>query len=149
MAGVNKVILLGNLGQDPEVRHLESGSAVARVSLATTESYRDKEGKRQELTEWHDVELWDGLAKIAEQYLKKGDSIYVEGKIKTDKWTDKDGNNRRTTRIRATSMTMLSKGSGGQGGQMQGQPATSQVNESPHDMGSFGGNSGDIDDLPF
>lgn len=148
MAGVNKVILLGNLGQDPEVRHLESGSAVAKLRLATTESYRDKDGNRQEMTEWHDLELWEGLAKIAEKYLKKGDSIYVEGRIKTDKWTDKDGNNRQAVKIRVSNLTMLSKASGGQGGQMQGQPAASQVTEPPQDMGSFGGGN-DIDDLPF
>ncbi|MEN7547508.1 single-stranded DNA-binding protein [Rapidithrix thailandica] len=154
MAGVNKVILLGNLGADPEIRHLESGSAVARIRLATTESYKDKTGQRVDVTEWHDVEMWDGLARVAEQYLKKGDSIYVEGKIKSDTWQDDQGNNRKTIRIRALQMTMLPKGGntggghqGNQGGGMQsGNQSSSQVNEDPLGNASSGQ---EIDDLPF
>ncbi len=107
MAGVNKVILIGNLGKDPEVRYLESGSVVTNVTLATTESYKDKNGNRVDNTEWHDLEMWDGLAKIAEQYLKKGSSIYVEGKIKSDTWQDEQGNNRKRMKIRVLNMTML------------------------------------------
>ncbi len=110
MAGVNKVILLGRTGQKPEVRRLESGSVVAKLNLATTETYKDKNGNRIDNTEWHDVEIWDGLAKVVEQYVKKGDMIYIEGKIKTDKWEDKEGNPRKTVKIRAINMTMLSKG---------------------------------------
>jgi single-strand DNA-binding protein len=109
MAGVNKVILLGNLGTNPEVKHLESGSVVARISLATSESYKDKDGNKIDATEWHDIELWDGLAKVAEKYLKQGDTIYIEGKIKSNKWTDDQGNNRKSTRIRAINMTMVSR----------------------------------------
>ncbi len=143
MAGVNKVILLGNLGQDPEVRHLESGSVVANVRLATTESYKDKSGNRIDNTEWHDVEMWDGLAKVAEQYLKKGDSIYVEGKIRTDKWEDKEGNPRKNIKIRAINMTMLSRASGG------GNAASSSSNASEPSP-EFEKSSGDsADDLPF
>jgi single-strand DNA-binding protein len=145
MAGVNKVILLGNLGQDPEVRYLENGAVVARVSLATTESYKDKEGNRVDNTEWHDVELWDNLAKIAEKYLKKGDSIYLEGKIKTDKWTDKEGNNRKTTRIRGINMTLLPKASGGAPAENR-QPAA--VAEPMPQSASYP-EYGDSDDLPF
>lgn len=107
MAGVNKVILIGNLGSDPEVRHLSSGSVVANFNIATSESYTNKNGERVTQTEWHRIELWDGLAKVAEQYLKKGQSVYIEGKLKTENWQDNDGNNRTTTRIRGLNMTML------------------------------------------
>ncbi|MEB2778971.1 single-stranded DNA-binding protein [Algoriphagus persicinus] len=107
MAGVNKVILLGNLGADPEVKYLEGDKAVANLRLATTESYKDRSGNRVDQTEWHDLEMWDGQAKIAEQYLKKGSQIYVEGKIKTDKWQDEQGQNRYRTKIRVISFTML------------------------------------------
>lgn len=107
MAGVNKVILVGNLGKDPEVRYLDSGVAVANFSLATTESYKNKEGERVSQTEWHNIVLWRGLAEVAEKYLKKGASIYVEGKIRTRKWEDKDGNTRYSTEILGDNMTML------------------------------------------
>ncbi len=107
MAGVNKVILIGNLGSDPEIRHLPSGSTVANFNIATSESYTNKNGERVTQTEWHRIELWEGLAKVAEQYLKKGQSVYIEGKIRTENWQDSDGNNRTTTRIRGLNMTML------------------------------------------
>ena len=107
MAGVNKVILLGNLGKDPEVRHLDNGVAVANFSLATTESYTNKQGDRVNQTEWHNIVLWRGLADIAEKYLKKGNSVYIEGKISTRKWEDKEGNSRYSTDIIADKMTML------------------------------------------
>ncbi len=109
MSGVNKVILLGNLGKDPEVRYLDSGVAVANFSLATTENYRNKQGERVSQTEWHNVVFWRGLAEVAEKYLKKGDSIYLEGKIRTRKWEDKDGNTRYSTEVLADNMTMLGK----------------------------------------
>ncbi|GAB2494858.1 single-stranded DNA-binding protein [Algoriphagus taiwanensis] len=107
MAGVNKVILIGNLGADPEVKYLEGDKVVANISLATTEAYKDRNGNRVEQTEWHDLELWDQQAKIAEQYLKKGSQIYVEGKIKSDKWQDEQGQNRKKIRIRVLNFTML------------------------------------------
>lgn len=107
MAGVNKVILIGNLGQDPEIKYLEGDKVVANLRLATTEAYKDRSGNRVENTEWHDLELWDGQAKVAEQYLKKGSQIYVEGKIKSDTWQDEAGNNRKKIRIRVLSFTML------------------------------------------
>lgn len=107
MAGVNKVILVGNLGKDPEVRYLDSGVAVANFSLATTENYKNKQGERVSQTEWHNIVLWRGLAEVAEKYLKKGASIYVEGKIKTRKWEDKEGVTRYTTEILCDNMTML------------------------------------------
>ncbi|GAB3653192.1 single-stranded DNA-binding protein [Echinicola sediminis] len=153
MAGVNKVILVGNLGKDPEVRHLESGSVVANLTLATTEAYKDRNGNRVENTEWHDLELWDGQAKVAEQYLRKGSQIFVEGKIKSDTWQDEQGNNRKRTKIRVLSFTMLGSRSadGGNGG---GAPNTmsqpSQGAPQPASMPNSGGNmdEGD-DDLPF
>ncbi len=107
MAGVNKVILLGNLGQDPEVRFLPSGTKVANISIATTESYTNKEGQRVDQTEWHRVELWDGLAGIAEQFLKKGSQVYIEGKIRSEEYQDKNGNTARSYKIRATSLNLI------------------------------------------
>jgi single-strand DNA-binding protein len=112
MSGVNKVILVGRLGADPEVRTLESGTKVASVRLATSERYKDRNGNQQEATEWHNVVLWRGLADITEKYLKKGDQVYVEGRIKTRKWTDKDGNDRYSTDILANELTMLGGGQG-------------------------------------
>ena len=111
MSGVNKVILIGNLGKDPEVRYLDNGIAVANISLATTENYKNKEGEKVSQTEWHDVVLWRGLAEVAEKYLKKGASVYIEGKIRTSKWVGKDDNNRYKTEIMADKMNMLSKSS--------------------------------------
>ena len=107
MAGINKVILVGNLGKDPEVRHLDNGVAVANFSLATTENYKNKEGERVSQTEWHNVVLWRGLAEVAEKYLKKGANVYIEGKIKTRKWEDKEGITRYSTEILGDNMTML------------------------------------------
>ena len=108
MAGVNKVILVGNLGKDPEVRYLEGGTAVANFTLATSESYKDRNsGERVTQTEWHNIVLWRGLAEVAEKWLKKGSQIYVEGKLKTRQWQDKEGNTRYTTEIVGDNMTML------------------------------------------
>ena len=107
MAGVNKVILVGNLGKDPEVRHLESGVPVASFSVATSESYNDKtSGERKTVTEWHNVVLWRGLAEVAEKYLHKGDQVYIEGKLRTRQW-EKDGVTRYSTEIIGDNMTML------------------------------------------
>ncbi len=99
MAGINKVILVGNLGKDPEVRHLEGGSAVANFTLATSENYTDKNGQRVTQTEWHNVVLWRRQAEIAEKYLSKGRQVYIEGKLRTRSWTDRDGNTRYTTEV--------------------------------------------------
>ncbi|EPR66405.1 single-stranded DNA-binding protein [Cyclobacterium qasimii] len=155
MAGVNKVILLGNLGADPEVKHLEGDKVVANLRLATTESYKDRSGNRVENTEWHDLELWDGQAKVAEQYLKKGSQIYVEGKIKSDTWQDDQGNNRKRTKIRVQSFTMLGGKSSGpenpQGGN-QGQPAqnpNSNTNMNASSAKAYDGDDNEADDLPF
>lgn len=108
MAGVNKVILIGNLGKDPEVRHLESGAVVANFPIATSETYKDrKTGEKITQTEWHNIVIWRGLAEVAEKYLKKGNSVYIEGKLRTRSWDDKEGNKRYTTEVVADNMTML------------------------------------------
>lgn len=106
---INRVILVGNLGADPEVRHLESGIAVARLRLATTESYKDKSGQWQDRTEWHDIVAWRSLAERAETTLKKGMTIYVEGKLTHRSWEDKDGNPRRTTEVVADYFRILNR----------------------------------------
>ena len=109
-SSVNKVILIGNLGKDPEVRHLESGVGVANFSIATSETYKDrKTGERVSQTEWHNVVLWRGLADVAEKYLKKGDKVYIEGKLRTRTWQDQQGNNKYSTEIIADNLTMLGK----------------------------------------
>ena len=110
MAGsVNKVILIGNLGKDPEIRRLESGVIVASFTLATSETYTDKSTcERKEITDWHDIVMWRGLAEVAEKYLKKGMKIYLEGKLKKKSWQDKEGNVRYSTEIIADEMTILS-----------------------------------------
>jgi len=154
MAGVNKVILIGNLGSDPEVRHLSSGSVVANFNIATSESYTNKNGERVTQTEWHRIELWDGLAKVAEQYLKKGQSVYIEGKLKTENWQDNDGNNRTTTRIRGLNMTMLGGRNSEQSGGGDYQPppqqssapaATTPATDTPAPAPA----EDETDDLPF
>ena len=109
MAGsINKVILIGNLGKDPEIRRLDNGVAVGNFPIATSESYLDKStGQRKEVTDWHDIVLWRGLAELAEKYLKKGHKIYVEGRLKKRSWQDKEGNDRYTTEILGNEMNML------------------------------------------
>ena len=134
MAGVNKVILLGNLGADPEVKYLEGENVVANLRLATTETYKDRNGNRIDQTEWHDLELWGQQAKIAEQYLKKGSQIFVEGKIKSDTWQDEQGQNRKKVRIRVLSFTMLGarpEGNPGAPVAAPQKPATASGNPAP------------------
>lgn len=115
--GVNKVILVGNLGADPEIRYTGGGTAVCELSVATSEQWTDKQsGERQERTEWHRVTLWGKLAEIAGEYLRKGRQIYVEGSLRTEKWTDNNGVERYTTKVVASEMQMLG-GAGGDGGQ--------------------------------
>jgi single-strand DNA-binding protein len=117
MASVNKVILIGNLGKDPEVRYAPSGSAICNVTIATSRQWKDKtSGERQEETEWHRVVFYDRLAEIAGEYLKKGKSVYIEGRLKTRKWTDKEGVDKYTTEIIAQEMTMLGSREGSSGG---------------------------------
>ena len=127
---VNKVILVGHLGKDPEVKYMPSGDAVAAVTLATTETWKDKQGQKQERTEWHNLTFFGRSAEVAGQYLKKGSQIYVEGRIRTEKWTDKEGKDRYTTKIMVDQMQMLgSKSGGGSQGGNQGSDSY-QGNES-------------------
>ena len=141
MAGVNKVILVGNLGKDPEIWTFEDGTKKASFSLATTESYKDKMGNKVDQTEWHNVVLWRGLAGVAEQYLKKGSSIYVEGKIRSRSYQDKEGVTKYVTEIFGDNMTML--GSRSDGGNSVSQSAPTQQATSPATEQS------EADDLPF
>jgi len=114
--GINKVILVGNLGADPETRYMPSGSAVTNLSVATSEQWKDKQsGEQKERTEWHKVAMFNRLAEIAAEYLRKGSQVYIEGKLRTRKWQDRDGNDRWTTEIIADEMQMLG-GRGGGGG---------------------------------
>jgi len=114
MAGtVNKVILIGNLGKDPEIRRLENGSMVATFSIATSDTYTDKTtGEKKEITDWHDIVVWRGLAEIAEKYLKKGYKVYIEGKLKKRSWQDKEGITRYTTEIIADELNVISRPEG-------------------------------------
>ena len=120
MASVNKVILIGNLGRDPETRFMPDGGAVTNVSIATTESWKDKNGEKQEKTEWHRVAFFGKLAEIAGEYLKKGSQVYVEGRLQTRKWQDKDGQDKYTTEIVADRMQMLGSRQGMGGGEREG-----------------------------
>ena len=119
--GINKVILVGNIGADPETRYKTSGSAVTNHSVATSESWKDKQtGEQTERTEWHKVVMFDRLAEVAAEYLRKGSQVYIEGKLQTRKWQDRDGNDRWTTEIRANEMQMLGGRAGGGGGSFGG-----------------------------
>jgi single-strand DNA-binding protein len=152
MAGsVNKVILIGNLGKDPEVRRLENGAVVASFPLATSETYVDRNtSERRETTDWHNIVLWRGLAEVAEKYARKGQKIYIEGKLKNRQWTDKDGNTRYTTEVLGENMTLLTPRSEGdrpyepQQQQQSHYPQEPTIPPSPMDLGT----SSD-DDLPF
>ena len=150
MYSVNKVTLLGNLGADPEIRHLPSGIPVANFRMATTESYKDKTtGEKREQTEWHNVVAWRGLAEITEKYVKKGSKVYVEGRLRTRQWQDKDGVQRYTTEIQADQMILLDRPSGDRAAsdvpgvqpQRQTAPTASAAPSAPP--------ADDMDDLPF
>ena len=133
MASVNKVIIVGNLGKDPEVRYMPSGSAICNVNIATTRQWKDKtSGERQEETEWHRVVFFDRMAEIAGEYLKKGRPVYVEGRLKTRKWTDKEGVERYTTEITATDMQLLGGREGGGGGSGGGSGSSGEELDAAH-----------------
>lgn len=151
MNGVNKVFILGNLGKDPEVKELQSGGKVANLPVATTENYKDRSGERQERTEWHNVDLWNRQAEVAQEYLSKGDSVFIEGTIRTDKWQDQEGNDRYTTKIRGLSMTMLGKRSGNDGGGGGAAAPSPEKGQNQPEGGSadLGQEADDSDDLPF
>jgi single-strand DNA-binding protein len=158
--GINKVILVGNLGQDPETRAMPSGKAVTNVRIATSESWRDKNtGEQKEQTEWHTVVFFDRLAEIAAEYLRKGSQVYVEGKLRTRKWQDKSGNDRYSTEIVANEMQMLGSrggGGGGMGGEGGGgraagrpqAPARDEFDQSAP-AGAGKGEEAFDDDIPF
>jgi single-strand DNA-binding protein len=144
--GINKVILVGNLGSDPEVRYTASGDAVANVNVATAESWKDKQtGEKQERTEWHRVVMFKRLGEIAGEYLKKGSQVYIEGKLQTRKWQDKNGNDRYTTEIVANDMQML--GSRGGSTAYNNEPAPASAQAQPA-TASAGADDFD-DDIPF
>ncbi|MEZ0237016.1 MAG: single-stranded DNA-binding protein [Methylophilaceae bacterium] len=162
MASVNKVILVGNLGRDPEMRYMPSGDALASFSIATTDTWKDKSGQRQERTEWHRISMFGKQAEIAGQYLKKGSSVYIEGRLQTRKWTDKEGHERNTTEVVADRMQMLGGRTGGgnafevmdDGDDMSPPPRQQASREQPSGGTSrpAGGGSGfdDFeDDIPF
>lgn len=150
MASLNKVMLIGNLGKDPEIRYTAGGSAVASFSLATSEKFKNKSGEWEERTEWHNVTLWGRTAEIAGEYLSKGKTVYIEGRLQTRKWQDKDGRDRWTTEIVGEKMQMLG-GKGGEGSgagaRPQGRPGQTVSEESyapAYDEPSF-----NPDDIPF
>lgn len=143
---VNKVILIGNVGADPEVRYLDGGVAVANLRLATTESYKNKNGEKVEQTEWHSIVLWRGLAEIVEKYVKKGMRLYIEGRIRTRSWDDQNGAKRYTTEIYADNMQMLSFG------KQEGETAGREYTQATPSTATATGNipaADDNDDLPF
>jgi len=145
MAGVNKVILIGNLGKDPEVKYTPSGQAVANFSLATTEVGSSKDGNKQEYTEWHRIVAWGRLAEICGEYLSKGKSVYIEGSLKTTSWQDKEGSTRWKTEVIARTMQILSPA-----GEKQAQASRpKQEEEFPSDFTFDEGSSGTDDDIPF
>ena len=152
MASVNKVILVGNLGKDPETRYMSNGEAVTNITLATTDTWKDKNGEKQEKTEWHRVTFYRKLAEIAGEYLKKGRPVYVEGRLETRKWTDKSGADRYTTEIIANEMKMLGSrsGSGSFDGPDSNENASSSSSSNKPSAAKNNGGFDDMDDdIPF
>ncbi len=154
MASVNKVILIGNLGADPETRYLPSGDAVTNIRVATTEKWRDKGGEQQEHTEWHRIAFFGKLAEIAGEYLKKGSPVYVEGRIRTRKWQDKEGQDRYSTEIVADRMQLLGARGGGMGESATREsaarePATAGAGGAKPQPKKTGGFDQMDDDIPF
>jgi single-strand DNA-binding protein len=151
MASINKVILIGNLGRDPETRYTTDGAAVANVTLVTTDVWKDKAGEKQERTEWHRVVFFGRLAEIAGEYLKKGSPVYVEGRLQTRKWTDKEGQEKYTTEIVASDMKMLGSRSGGsEPATRERAPAAAATTGGGGQAKKGGGAFDDMDDdIPF
>lgn len=152
MASVNKVILIGNLGADPEVRYTTGGDAITSIRVATTEVWKDKNGEKQERTEWHRVVFFGKTAEIAGEYLKKGSQVYVEGRLQTRKWQDKDGQDRYTTEIVADRMQMLggrASGSAGNGFEVQERPAPAPAGGATKPAKKGGDFEDFEDDIPF
>jgi single-strand DNA-binding protein len=150
MASVNKAIIIGNLGKDPEMRYMPSGDAICNFSLATTDSWKDKNGEKQEKTEWHRISMFGKLAEIAGEYLKKGSQVYVEGRIQTRKWTNKEGQDQYTTEIVADKMQMLGGRSGGGGNSFEVVEKPSSGASSAKQAAKGGGDFDNFeDDIPF
>jgi single-strand DNA-binding protein len=150
MASVNKAIIIGNLGKDPEMRYMPSGDAICNFSLATTDSWKDKNGEKQEKTEWHRISMFGKLAEIAGEYLKKGSQVYVEGRIQTRKWTNKEGQDQYTTEIVADKMQMLGGRSGGGGNSFEVVEKPSSSAGSAKQAAKGGGDFDNFeDDIPF
>jgi single-strand DNA-binding protein len=152
MASVNKVILIGNLGADPETRYLPSGDAVTNIRIATTDTWKDKSGEKQEHTEWHRVAFFGKTAEIAGEYLKKGSPVYIEGRIRTRKWQDKEGQERYSTEIVADRMQLLGgRGGGAESMAMAREPATASASAgAPKGSARKGGAFDEMDDdIPF
>jgi single-strand DNA-binding protein len=151
MGSVNKVILVGNLGRDAELRYTPGGAAVATLNLATTEVFKDREGQKKEDTQWHRVILWGKTAESLQDYLTKGKQIYVEGKLQTRKWKDKDGNDKYTTEIRGDRVVLLSGGGGGGGSRGEGTGSRSSSAPSEEFAHAEAGGSVELtdDDIPF
>lgn len=145
---LNKVMLIGNVGKDPEIRHLESGVSVATITLATSERYKDRNGELKEQTEWHNVVLWRGLADIAERFVRKGTQVYIEGKIRTRSWEDQSGQKKYTTEIVADSMQLLGKRSDNPAASSPVAPSPA-ARPVPQNNVSTDPGPEDIDDLPF
>ena len=151
MASVNKVILVGNVGRDPELRYTQSGQPVASFSVATNERFKDRDGNWKDRTEWHRIVAWARLAEICGEYLRKGSPVYVEGRIQTRDWEDKEGNKRQTTEIVALSMQMLGRRGEGGGGPMAGGSDDGQAGGGgdPLSQAGGGGGGGADDEIPF
>jgi single-strand DNA-binding protein len=148
MSSLNKILLIGNLGKDPEIRYTPDGSPVATFSLATSESWTDKSGSRQEHTEWHTIVAWTRLADLAKRFLSKGRQVYVEGRIRSREWNDRDGNKRRTTEVIATQIVLL--GSRSQNAEAGAQPMDSANRSSAPETDPGFGDAGITDsDIPF
>lgn len=145
MSGINKVILVGHLGKDPEVRHLEGGVSVASFPLATSETY-NKDGRKIEQTEWHNIVMWRGLADVASKYLQKGKLVYIEGKLRTRSFEDKEGNKKYTTEVVAENFTMLGRKSDFDNGNGTPNQAAAKPEEQPM---SYERTNPETDDLPF
>jgi single-strand DNA-binding protein len=151
MGSVNKVILVGNLGRDAELRYTPGGAAVATINMATTDVYKDREGQKKEDTQWHRVILWGRTAESLHEYLTKGKQIYVEGRIQTRKWTDKDGVEKYTTEIRGDRVVLLGGGGGQRAGGGRGAEAGAGAVSGGYDQGPHDAGPGDLsdDDIPF
>ena len=143
MGGLNKAMLIGNLGKDPEVKTLDNGAKIATFPLATTETYKDRDGNKQSRTEWHNIVLWRGLADVAELYCRKGGQVYIEGRLSTRKWDDKDGHTRYTTEIIGDNMVLLSRSDSTSSSAHPPKPTA------PGDLGSVDRSSDSVNALPY